>query len=1708
MDLNPGNIMRRCLTLVLLSAIALTASLAIARPQQSESVASQSETVLATLADGRELAVGIENGRAHASFGTPGAKAVVLEPRHARIGHTATVLPDGRVLILGGVDAKGHLIKRAEWFDPDSGRFTVARDVKLEPRAGHAVSALADGRLLVTGGTKARGRAATSIELFDPRTGKREVLARRVKLEGTASQAVPLDDGRVILLGRYDAGARAYRSAELYAKDRVVQSLLGTSDEEVRQFPVDGLFALRAKNEEIEDSLRTLSMTLLGAGGVAPVEVFVSAEQDALYVRSRRELLPGSRYTLFVDRPSTERATDRSLASIGIATAKVQLEALDQSAGADRALRITAGQGSGANDTCAPSALCREHSSTEGGFWRPGRDSLDERWRINGSYPAEPDARLIEGREIPSGSTAIYGQILRIDDKPVAGVTVSIGAEHARTDADGVFVLTDLEPGRQVLLVDGSSANTADAEYAEFIVGVDVEKGAVKPVAHRLYLPRISASDKVRLPSPTTRETIVSHPEIPGLEIRIPPDTVIRDREGRALSEISIIPVPVDRAMFPLPASFPSFFMVSPAGITIQGLTPKAASGVRLVYPNYGGDAPGTEHDFWTYDPLEGWKVYGSGVVDEHGEHVEPHEHAGLHDHFGAGHALSGAPPGPEGAPPPDGCNAPGGGGPARAGDPVDCRTGLFLHSRTDFAIQDVAPLVFTRTYRPGDTASRPFGRGVMHNYGMYLLGPHANPVLVLPDGARIPFVYSDNTGNMHTSVWEHKASRSVFYGAKLTAPTLPGGGGEYWLITLKDGTRLEFLAYSGNPLTAIIDRFGNAVRISFNAGLVSKVTSPSGRFLSFTYNGSNRISSVKDSSGRDVTYAYDAAGLLETVTYPDATVERYTYDGSGRMLTVVDRRGNTMVTNVYDANGRVQQQTLADAGVYTFSYAVGAGNVVTQTDVTDPLNRVRRVIFHTSGYPQSDTYPLGDPLAETTTYERQSAGLVTARIDGMGRRTEYTHDGSGNVTSVTALAGTANAVTTTYTYTPDYNLIASVTDPLSRTTTYAYTQGCLAAITDPLSHTTNIACNAAGQPTSVTDPLNHTTTYGYLGYDLRTVTDALSRTTTYTADGLGRTVAVDDPLGNRTRTEYDTRDRVSRSIDPMGRATTFTYDGNDNFESLTDTHGGRTDYEFDGVNRRISRTDALLQPESWTWDKLGRTLSHTDRKNQTTSYAYDARGRRTLTTYHDASTAIYGYDTGNRLTSIVDSVSGSITRSYDGLDRLTQEQTPQGTVSYVYDAAGQRTGMTAAAQGPVSYDYDLGGRLTTLTQNGTSVTIAYDAADRRTLLTLQNGVSTSYAYDAADQLTALTYRNSGGTLLGDLTYGYDAAGRRTSRGGSWASESLPTTTSGSSTFDLNNRQTSIDGYAPSYDANGNLLSDGQPAPSGKTYAWDPRNRLTQIQQGAATLATFEYDAVGRRTRKTIAGTTTEFLYDEWNPVHEKVGSATRTLLTGLDIDEYFARDDVVGRTHFLSDALGSTVALTDSSQVVRQRYSYEPFGEVTQSDVTTGFTNAYQFTGRENDGTGLYYYRQRYYSSALKRFIAEDPLEFPDGPNLYEYVTGDPASLVDPTGESATAVGTTCLGLVLVDGPAPVGDVACVCLLVGASAVAAIAARKNNECPGEGCPGLSTFEATPPAPGTYNYKEHRTNKRKSNKGKHDKGKTRKKRDKRGGEKGDANRPY
>jgi RHS repeat-associated protein len=232
-------------------------------------------------------------------------------------------------------------------------------------------------------------------------------------------------------------------------------------------------------------------------------------------------------------------------------------------------------------------------------------------------------------------------------------------------------------------------------------------------------------------------------------------------------------------------------------------------------------------------------------------------------------------------------------------------------------------------------------------------------------------------------------------------------------------------------------------------------------------------------------------------------------------------------------------------------------------------------------------------------------------------------------------------------------------------------------------------------------------------------------------------------------------------------------------------------------------------------------------------------------------------------------------------------------------------------------------------------------------------------------------YRNALG-LLGDLTYQYDPAGNRTTVGGSFARTLLPDPVP-SATYDAANRQLAFGNRTMAFDDNGNLttLTEG---PGSTAFAWDARNRLTTLT-GTAT-ASFAYDATARRARRQIDGELREYQYDGLDVVRELANGVEVTYMRTLGIDETLTRIEAGDSSHYLADVLSSTLALSDPSGSITTTYSYEPFGRTVSNGLTSG--NSFQFTGRENDGTGFFYYRSRYYSPMLHRFITQDPILAP----------------------------------------------------------------------------------------------------------------------------------
>src|SRR5258708_15647885 len=419
-------------------------------------------------------------------------------------------------------------------------------------------------------------------------------------------------------------------------------------------------------------------------------------------------------------------------------------------------------------------------------------------------------------------------------------------------------------------------------------------------------------------------------------------------------------------------------------------------------------------------------------------------------------------------------------------------------------------------------------------------------------------------------------------------------------------------------------------------------------------------------------------------------------------------------------------------------------------------------------------------------------------------------------------------------------------------------------------------------------------------------MTDPLGRVTTRYSDAAGRRSRLTDPLANLWQSTFDPVWGKHQTTDPNADTTTITFNRDGLVSAVVDprnTVGSpiQTQFTYDTKDRLTVRTDPLSHTDTITsYDGNDNILTATDRKGQNVTYTYDALNRISTATYADGHVVSYTWDRGNRLTQIQDTVSGvsnTITRAYDGLDRLTQQQVVQGsttigTVNYTYDAASRRGTMTVSGQVQVVYTWDNANRLGQITQGSANVSLSYDNANRNTSVTLPNGIVGTYSYDAASQIIQISYDN-GSSNVGTLTYIYDDAGRVSSRGGTLFQSILPASIS-STTYNAGNQLTQWGSATLTYDLNGSLTNDGT-----NSYTGDARNRLT----GLSGIASFVYDGSGRRQSFTRGGTTITSVYDRYRPVQEQSGgSVLANLLTGSGIDERFTRTESSVTSTFLTD--------------------------------------------------------------------------------------------------------------------------------------------------------------------------------------------------------------
>ena len=863
-----------------------------------------------------------------------------------------------------------------------------------------------------------------------------------------------------------------------------------------------------------------------------------------------------------------------------------------------------------------------------------------------------------------------------------------------------------------------------------------------------------------------------------------------------------------------------------------------------------------------------------------------------------------------------------------------------------------------------------------------------------------------------------------------------------------------------GNILT-YTDKKGNVYHFSYDdRGNLTEMRTPMNTTTSFTYDNWGQVLTSTDANGNTTTFTYDeygnlvtttdALGNTNTMTYniasnltstrdPYQAETKMTYNNADELIRMVDPLGNAMQMS-YDSRGAITAMTDAKQHVTHFTYDALRQPIA----ITGPLNNTVTTTYNAKQKPTQ----MVDAMNNAVKRVYDDHDWLTYVVDVLGDTTWFSYDNTGQVIGIQM----PNGQELTYQY-DVLDRLVTTSDRMDTTAQYVYDAN------------DNVVESIDGEG-------NHT----YFTYDVMNrlvqTTDANGGTSQYTYDNNGNILTFTDANGHTTTFVYDALNRQLTSTDALGHTISHVYDANGNMTSITDTKGQTTSYTYDANGQLTQIAFADGKTRTFEYDGNGNVIRQKDEANRYTTFAYDALNRLTTKTYPDNSSHQFTYDLNGNMLSAVNA-NATVQFTYDAAGQVLSETLNGKVTTYSYNTRQRTMGITYPGGRSLTEQYDYRGRLAAIVENQNNVvSFNYNNNNFLSQRSYQNGTSSNYTYDLLNRLTRImdnpqvtdvemTYDAVGNILSKkDLlhptkseAYTYDALNQLIGfkKGTMTTGVEIPnpmrqiqyvldavgnhstvTEDGHTITYTANNRNaySAVGGtspYTPQYDLNGNLVQDDH-----HTYAYDFDNHLISVDNG--NTATYTYDALGRRIRKTVISTssmtasspsvvdpveTTIHYYYSGDQIIEERDAAdniTATYLYGIGIDDILQMHRNGQDYWYHKNHLGSVVALTDGQGGVVERYEYDPYGKLTIYDandsmlIVSSVGNIYYFTGREYDfETGLYHYRARSLHPGLGRFMQHDPLLYVDAMGLYQYVGNMPTGKMDPLGKECESGGDKC---------------------------------------------------------------------------------------------------
>ncbi len=854
-----------------------------------------------------------------------------------------------------------------------------------------------------------------------------------------------------------------------------------------------------------------------------------------------------------------------------------------------------------------------------------------------------------------------------------------------------------------------------------------------------------------------------------------------------------------------------------------------------------------------------------------------------------------------------------------------------------------------------------------------------------------------------------------------------------------KDSEQItEYFEYDLRKLlTQKIDAKGYVYQYEYDGfGRRVKEVNPQGLVSKRKYNNrSEVIETVIDPSNINLItkFEYDEEGNLTSTIRPDFSEQKFMFDSVGNRVSSTDPLNQI---SLFEVNLRGEIVTSTDSGGYTTSFSYD--EIGKTASVTNHLGKVDTMVYDDKSFMISKVLD-SEGIAKATYNSRDKFLNIVKSVDTSGLETIYEYDSlHRRIKSVEDPEDIS--IETIYEY-DELNNIVAKTDAAGYQTNHYY---------DSLNRLSLVLKADGGQEeyyydnnsnlikkvNKVSGSVNLITTYEYdeLNRQVKEIkdSDSLNIITMKSYDILGRLIKLTDSKGNETSYSYDKMNRIIEEVYADGGSVGKSYDQKGRLVIRVDQNGDECNYFYNSRDLLVRKEYGTSGNQTFVYNALKRLVKSTDNNDDdllvVCEYDYDALHRKIKDTQTVGSSAPQvlekSYDSyGHEITCLHPS-GRLLTKTYTKfhqLDKVFSSNINEALVDYNYEYDTPLDGdkrkvikeklLNANTEIKADFSYDELGRVTSMSwlqQQDVIVGFnhSYNLYGNRVVDTHVHNItdSESYSYDSAQRFVGYSRQNgfSQSWQLDDL--------------GNWTQFDDNGTTETRTHNAVNEIVSSSKSGSTEHDDNGNMTFHGD-----KEFVWDTNNRLREVYSGnqqTLAIAKYYYNAMNMRVRKDIdtdqdglLDDTTTYYYCGQKVCEEQDGNGNfkRDYVHGGQfIDEVIMTSSSPTELGMfsLTDLRYSVYAVVDSDGTVLERYKYDPYGsrtvmnagygELTESTIGQEFG----YTGRRHDAenSGLMYFRARYYSGELGRFVSRDPLKYVDGMSMYRgyfVVNG-----VDPSGE------------------------------------------------------------------------------------------------------------